>query len=441
MSDSGQLQMQLDRGVAVAASKDASSGLSQPGTTMTAMTIGWDAAEDIDWSRMSHAYGAATDTPAHLRALVSGDTVAQQAALDHLWAAVIHQGTPWTVTPVAALVVAGLLPHPALSQPVATSISAATGWPPLPLRAELLRFLAEVAEAMRPDIAEDELAATACPPGRTAATQVALDSLSADTRKTEQQINELIEALQNRVILDLRAAAPALFDAVASCLTDGDPRVRLRAAHAASLLATLPHLAAHRVPLAVKLEAAAHLAGQRDEKAALVLALGALGATPRQFLADPDVAVRTCAALAPALAQDAAATAQLLTALADAAALDTWFMDRPPQFWGRVRFTLLEAALARVDEFEPLLPAAIAVAALASPHTANADWGPLLRAAFPDPGDPPRLPAALTPAQRDYLRALVDNPDLWRTWIGNAEWAFHRVGLPYDRDACRKLAR
>jgi hypothetical protein len=408
---------------------------------MTAMRIGWDAAEDIDWSRLSHAYGAATDTPAHLRALVSGDTVAQQAALDHLWAAVIHQGTPWTVTPVAALVVAGLLPDPALSRPVADSISAATGWPPLPLRAALLSFLAAVAEAMRPDLAEDELAATACPPGRTAATQAALDGLYADTQKTEQQINELIEGLQNRVILDLRAAASALLNAVTSCLTDGDPRVRVRAAHAASLLATLPQLADRRAPLAVQLEAAAHLASQRDEKAALVLALGALGAAPRQFLADPDVAVRTCAALAPALAQDTAATAQLLAALSDPAALDTWFVDRPPQFWGRVRFTLLEAALKRVDGFEPLLPAAVAIAALASPYTADADWGPLLQAAFPDPGNPPRPPDVLTLAQRTYLQALVDNADLWETRIGNAQWAFHRVGLPYDRNACRKLTQ
>jgi hypothetical protein len=408
---------------------------------MTAMTIGWDAAADIDWSRLSHAYGAATETPAHLRALVSGDTVAQQAALDHLGAAVIHQGTPWTVTPVAALVVAGLLPDPALSRPVADSISAATGWPPLPLRAALLSFLAAVAEATRPDLAEDQLAATACPPGRTAATQAALDGLYADTQETEQQINELIEALQNRVILDLRAAAPALLNAVTSCFTDGDPRVRVRAAHAASLLAALPQLADRRAPLAVQFEAAAHLASQRDEKAALVLALGTLGAAPRQFLTDPDVAVRTCAALAPALAQDTAATAQLLGALADPAALDTWFVDRPPQFWGRVRFTLLEAALKRVDGFEPLLPAAVAIAALASPYTADADWGPLLQAAFPDPGSPPRPPAVLTLAQRTYLQALVDNADLWETRISNAQWAFHRVGLPYDRNACRKLTQ
>ena len=248
--------------------------------TMAAMATGWDAADDVDWSRLSHAYGAATDTPAHLRALVSGDTTAQQAALDHLWAAVIHQGTPWTVTPIAALVVAGLLPDPALSQPVADSISAAAGWPPLPLRAALVHFLAEVAEAMRPDLAEDELAATACPPGRTAATQAALDRLYADTQATEQQINELIEAVQNRVVLDLRATAPALLSAVTSCLTDGDPRVRVRAAHAASLLAALPQPADHRVPLAVRLKAADHLASQRDETTALVLALGALGAAP-----------------------------------------------------------------------------------------------------------------------------------------------------------------
>ncbi len=57
---------------------------------------------------------------------------------------------------------------------------------------------------------------------------------------TEQQISELIEALQHRVVLDLRATAPALLPAVTSCLGDGDPRVRVRAAHAASRLAALP---------------------------------------------------------------------------------------------------------------------------------------------------------------------------------------------------------
>jgi len=45
----------------------------------------------------------------------------------------------------------------------------------------------------------------------------------------------------------------------------------------------------------------------------------------------------------------------------------------------------------------------------------------------------------LTLAQRTYLQALVDNADLWETRIGNAQWAFHRVGLPCDRNACRKL--
>lgn len=67
-----------------------------------------------------------------------------------------------------------------------------------------------------------------------------------------------------------------------------------------------------------------------------------------------------------------------------------------------------------------------------------------LRAADGEPGrgvPDPRVVLAwgLTLAQRTYLQALVDNADLWETRIGNAQWAFHRVGLPYDRNACRKL--
>ncbi|MBX6767646.1 MAG: hypothetical protein IRY90_10930, partial [Actinomadura rubrobrunea] len=77
------------------------------------MTIGWEAVADVDWTRLFHAYGAAVDTPDHLRALTDGDAAARGEALQHLRFAVIHQGTPWAATARAALVVAGLLADPA----------------------------------------------------------------------------------------------------------------------------------------------------------------------------------------------------------------------------------------------------------------------------------------------------------------------------------------
>ena len=48
------------------------------------------------------------------------------------------------------------------------------------------------------------------------------------------------------------------------------------------------------------------------ERATLVFAIGDLGGTPRRRLDDPNAAVRGCAALAEALADDEAATRVLL---------------------------------------------------------------------------------------------------------------------------------
>ena len=73
------------------------------------MLTGIAALEHTDWSRLRHAYGRATDTPGHLRALLLDDLESRKEAKSHLWSAIIHQGTPWTATGPAALVLAGLL--------------------------------------------------------------------------------------------------------------------------------------------------------------------------------------------------------------------------------------------------------------------------------------------------------------------------------------------
>ena len=62
--------------------------------SIAAMLTGLPALETFDWSRLHHAYGPATDTPAHLRALVEGDPEARDKAMAHLWSAILHQGTP-----------------------------------------------------------------------------------------------------------------------------------------------------------------------------------------------------------------------------------------------------------------------------------------------------------------------------------------------------------
>ena len=61
--------------------------------------------DDPRWSALSHAYGAASDLPAALRALRRGDDRADQGILhDLLWGRLCHQGTVYTATYAA-------LPH------------------------------------------------------------------------------------------------------------------------------------------------------------------------------------------------------------------------------------------------------------------------------------------------------------------------------------------
>ncbi|GIH91875.1 hypothetical protein ACFFMN_34290 [Planobispora siamensis] len=222
------------------------------------MQMGLTAVADVDWSRLFHAYGMASDTPGHLRALVGDDEDARRAAVLHLGGAVIHQGTPWTVTPPAALVVAGLLADPRTARPVADPFSGRDSGGESavkPLRVILLGFLREVAEAARPGVPEDELRAAAYPAGREpdipalARRMFAVDGWGDEDADAEDEDEEdadeedadedeeewdeeVADAAVARATLDLRAMLPGLAAPVAACLGDDDPRVRDGAAEA-----------------------------------------------------------------------------------------------------------------------------------------------------------------------------------------------------------------
>jgi hypothetical protein len=92
------------------------------------MITGLPALEQTDWKSLYHAYGYALDTPEHLRALLEKDSTKRRAALNHLWSAIIHQGTPWTATGPVALVIVGFLSDSRID------------CGDLPLRASLLSF-------------------------------------------------------------------------------------------------------------------------------------------------------------------------------------------------------------------------------------------------------------------------------------------------------------
>ena len=380
------------------------------------MLIGLAALDDTDWAKLHHAYGRATDTPGHLRALLRKNADARDEALEHLQHAVLHQGTLYTATGPAARVVAGLLADASIDRGKS-------------IRTELLGFLVAVTQSLEHvDVSIEELE-------RMAAFDV------EPFLETEEDYEDLSEndaaekSFYARAALGCISAAPVLMDVMLQAMSDGAPILRAYAGTGAVKLAKwepLRHLRAH---IESRLLSLARETTNTDERSAHVLALGELGYVPTDFMSDPSPAVRMCAALAPRLAADERAIKELFVVLeVHAGDIDGWFVERPPQFSMRPRFAVVQRLIQQVHDFERLANAAIAVARVTRKFCVDADWGPLLAAALPK-----RNGIIETDAQCRYLRALVENADLWDPRYGNASFRFKELGLPYDRNACAKL--
>ncbi len=227
---------------------------------------------------------------------------------------------------------------------------------------------------------------------------------------------------------ELQACGAVVVAAVLPLLTHADTGVRATAAAAVATWSAL-------VDEATQASVAEHLAdipksADRDELAARVLALGEVESDVREWLGHPDPAIRACAAM---FIDEPVAARELLDVLRDPAGADAWFADRPEQFDGEVRFSLLAALLAHELPFAEVLPAALAIARVAGPWTVNRDWGLLLDEAF-DPDNPPGSPSDLDEPQREFLRALLANDQLWDPKNGNVRSALKRAGLPEFRE-------
>lgn len=408
-----------------------------------------DTAHDIigatDWSRAFHAYGPGTDAPEHLTALLSEDEGQRSKALDYLYSALLHQGTVYPATPPAVLYAADLLADPAADRPVHGMFSEAVGADAAPLRQHLLRFLADVAWSVvevSGGYSDAELDALADPGERRGELGAFLerraDAEDGDADGAEEVWEDpLLDTVMNMALRDLRQAAPALLEAVRPLLTHRDCGVRQRAVTAAGALSRMGG------GLALDLSGAADYAESRDEGAAIVLALVESGGDTAEFLTHRDPAIRACAALSPALADDPAATAELRTALLDPATTDAWFEDRPGYFGGHVRFSLVKALVERSESGDApeLFPVFQALAAVSSVFTAERDLDGLLCLALGlragDPAVPLERP---TPIQSAYLRAVAESDDLWDSDVANFTVLLKRLGLPQDRESLRQWA-
>ncbi len=133
------------------------------------------------------------------------------------------------------------------------------------------------------------------------------------------------------------AALAGAFDAVWPLADGPPPRDRMVEFGAAVALLRLPDLAHHRPGVVAALTAAVAAQPDRLQCAIGLLILGEAGAAPREFLDDPRLAVRVCAALAPALATDDAATQVLIEAAKRPAAFDRAFGEPSGPGEGRLK--------------------------------------------------------------------------------------------------------
>lgn len=381
------------------------------------MEIGMTLIDQTDWSRLSHAYGRATDTPAHLRALIQEDTESRENAMSHLWSAIIHQGTPWTATKPVALVVAGLLTDDSLQIENA-------------LQASLVSFLVAVAEAPAEiGLSLEELQAMAeydiVP---------FINSLDDDAIYENE---DAANSLYARSILGCVEIAPVLYETMINSLSSPSQRVRACAAMGAATLAQVDNCKVEVRELVDRLNDLANASTDSDERSAHVLALGELGVEPTSFLEDSSPAVRMCAALAPGLFDHPQAVRELIVDLEEHASdIDDWFTEKPPQFAMRPRFSVILRLIQNTKNFDEIVNAAIAVLKVTSRYCVDYEWGPLLATAFKD-----GTGAITSKSQLRFLTELVNHEELWDKSFGNPLKWFRKAGLEYDREICRRLVK
>ncbi|MFF3728507.1 HEAT repeat domain-containing protein [Streptomyces erythrochromogenes] len=370
---------------------------------------------ETGWGSLQHAYGSGEDIAVSLCSLVDEDPEVRSEALAALDTGVLHQGSLYTVTAPAALFVAAILDHP-------IGLAEHEGhfpWddgPPRSLRAALLVWLGQVAEsaAYGEDPARDRT-----------------DWLWEPRHETQGAHGpDELAALRT-----CRSIRPSLYDAVEPFLTSPDAHVREAALRAAVPLLLAPKLT-NRVPRAAPLLRArlGPVAGRR-ERASVARALGVWGMDTSDLLADSDPAVRVCAALGPAQVDRPRALAVLLDALRAPQTTDGWFPKPLPGLDGWFRFTVLRSALALAETFEEAAQVAVAIVAAGGTSVTDHERGPILLRAFAGGYDPTH---PLSPAQRDLLRAFVDNDEATGGIAGNVLW-FRAAGLPENREGIAAL--
>ena len=387
----------------------------------------------VNWARLTHAYGPASNTPDHIRWLASSRPKERKEAREALYATIFHQGTRYPATAPAVAFLFDLLDDPAT-----------------PEKGEIVRLLVHLAvgypehflpRGIDPAAAFADAAPSAPGPDD--------NSPAADAYWARQAY----EAVRHRA---------GRFRALAG---GSDAKTRKAAVFA---LAWFPAATRNSVPVVRR---AAHGRSRPDERANAILCLGILGRhlgssadtrwLQEQLRPDRPYAVRVTAAISLGVLQGRDLPAEaldiLLTAVQDT---DRDAKEGPRVAWefGSLICHACEAlrSLALAPK-EPVLSALCRAAETVQPYWPSLTiLRTLLELVFRDqkrvryvrdPNAPDgrrqlyRDPGRLTAAQRRALEAIVRSPH-WQP--GSAVFGPHEEevycrGLPADQDKLRRL--
>lgn len=379
-----------------------------------------------DWSTLSHAYGSAAETPEQIRALVRSDPDDRMNAVEHLWGAVLHQGTIYPVTPFVARIVAEMLCDEALASP-ARSIFDEADAEGAPVRDSVLMFLKELAES----------AAFAAKSVRSADFRMVETDRVREIRAgqwtdddfSDPEFEQIYDALLTEAAAQCVSDAGSYLQAARPWMLAERQSTRSCAIAACAALSVLVAPSETGEVEAAFRHAAANNA---EDRLGLVLALSAMNADTSDFLQSEDQRVRFAAALSDGIPAPAALEV-LIESLHHYAQLDSWYDDFRESFDGWPRFAFTQQACRRAPHFDSLA----SVAPIVAQHGAypDSDWGHLLTLAFPD-----KWSDELTENQRAFVRALVQAEGVWSiAGGGNRDLAFMKIGLPTDREVLKAI--
>src|SRR5262245_40029472 len=392
------------------------------------------AIDSVPWDYLCHAYASARDAPVQLRCFVEAGQREDNlgAAVDWMWGAILHQGSIYSASPPVMWILADILAaHP--NHPEAEAI---------------LSGLATLANGCA--VMQDEDSTSASVPARRSASGapaweawVTSPLLDPDGEAAEVT-DEYFAACRVRRSCILETVAHAI-PIVAHCVDHPDANVRWSAAAAwCSIVQVIPEASGARERLCTMIGNTCHEGGVW---LSAIIGLDLLGENVAPLLHDPDRRIRLGAAMAKGTAGEKESVNELTSALADLEWLERAFPKGLAHQDMHLRFHVLSVLLDRTSSTaaDSGLIAALRTVILqrASAFTADYEWGPILRWAFPErlaklpmrDDDMLPLPRQLNAVQRAVLDALSRKDDIWNPTMGNAKLALRYVQIPHDRVA------